>query len=42
MLIKLKEKIKKHSWKALAAIFMYYLIRDSILYFFIPYILVTK
>ncbi len=34
--------IKKHKWKALVAIFFYYLIRDSILYILIPYILISK
>lgn len=39
---RIREKVKKHGWKAVAAIFLYYLIRDSILYIFIPYILISK
>ena len=34
-----KEQIKKHGWKAVLGIFIYYLVRDLILYVFIPYLL---
>ena len=32
-----KKTVKKHGWKLFIIIFMYYLIRDSILYIIIPY-----
>ena len=33
----LKKTVKKFGWKLFAIIFLYYLIRDSILYIIIPY-----
>lgn len=32
-----KKTVKKFGWKLFAIIFLYYLIRDSILYIIIPY-----
>ena len=32
-----KKTLKKYGWKLFTIIFLYYLIRDSILYIFIPY-----
>ena len=32
-----KKTVKKHGWKLFIIIFIYYLIRDSILYIIIPY-----
>ena len=32
-----KKTVKKYGWKLFAIIFLYYLIRDSILYIIIPY-----
>ena len=34
-----KGLVKKYGWKLVAAVFMYYLIRDSILYILIPYLI---
>lgn len=34
-----KALIKKHGWKVFGIIFTYYLIRDSILYILIPYLI---
>ncbi len=31
--------VKRYGWKVFAAFFLYYLIRDSFLYIFIPYVL---
>lgn len=31
--------VKKYGWKLVAAVFFYYLIRDSILYILIPYLI---
>ncbi len=33
---------KKYGWKLLLAVFCYYLIRDTILYIIIPYLIATK
>lgn len=35
----LKEKIKKHGWKAVLGVFTYYLVRDLTLYVLIPYLI---
>ena len=35
----LKKTVKKFGWKLFAVIFLYYLIRDSILYIIIPYLI---
>ena len=37
-----KNKIKKHGWKAVLGLFVYYLIRDLTLYVFVPYLLLTR
>ena len=34
-----KGLVKKYGWKLVLAVFMYYLIRDSILYILIPYLI---
>tara|TARA_B100000700_G_C14950678_1_gene811498 strand:- start:216 stop:410 length:195 start_codon:yes stop_codon:yes gene_type:complete len=34
-----KAMVKKHGWRMFAIIFTYYLIRDSILYILIPYLI---
>ncbi|MDA0913150.1 MAG: hypothetical protein O2818_09620 [Bacteroidetes bacterium] len=34
-----KGLIKKYGWKIVVAVFFYYLIRDSILYILIPYLI---
>jgi len=34
-----KGLVKKYGWKLVVAVFMYYLIRDSILYILIPYLI---
>ena len=34
-----KKTIKKFGWKLFAVIFLFYLIRDSILYIIIPYLI---
>ena len=34
----LKEFIKRKGWKIVAAVFLFYLIRDSFLYLFLPYV----
>ena len=34
-----KGLVKRYGWKLVAAVFMYYLIRDSILYILIPYLI---
>ena len=36
---KIKGFIKKYGWKAGVAIFLYYLIRDVILYILLPYLI---
>ncbi len=36
----IKLLLKKKGWVAFAAFFMYYLIRDSILYILIPYLVI--
>ena len=33
-----KEFIKRKGWKIVAAVFLFYLIRDSFLYIFLPYL----
>jgi hypothetical protein len=38
----IREKVKKHGWKAVVGIFFYYLIRDLTLYVFIPYLLLSS
>lgn len=35
----MKGLIKRYGWKLVVAVFMYYLIRDSILYILIPYLI---
>ena len=34
-----KGLVKKYGWRVVLAVFMYYLIRDSILYILIPYLI---
>ena len=34
-----KGLVKKYGWKLVVAVFIYYLIRDSILYILIPYLI---
>ena len=34
-----KGLVKQYGWKLVVAVFMYYLIRDSILYILIPYLI---
>ncbi|MBO74267.1 MAG: hypothetical protein CMD33_03230 [Flavobacteriales bacterium] len=34
-----KGLVKKYGWKLVLAVFMFYLIRDSILYILIPYLI---
>ncbi len=34
-----KGLVKKYGWKVVVAVFLYYLIRDSILYILIPYLI---
>ncbi len=31
--------VKKHGWKVVAGVFLYYLIRDTILYLVIPFLI---
>ena len=38
----IREKIKKHGWRAAVVIFFYYLIRDLTLYVAIPYFILNK
>ena len=38
----LKAFIREKGWKVVAAFFLYYLIRDSILYLLIPYLIVNN
>lgn len=38
----IKGFVKKHGWKLVVAVFMYYLIRDSILYILIPYLIINN
>ena len=38
----IKGFVKKHGWKLVAAVFFYYLIRDSILYILIPYLIINN
>ena len=38
----LKEFIRQKGWKIVAGIFIYYLIRDSILYILIPYLIINN
>jgi len=38
----IKSFIKQKGWKVVAAIFVFYLIRDSILYIIIPYFAITE
>jgi len=38
----LKEFFKKKGWKIVAGIFVFYLIRDSILYLLIPYLFINN
>jgi len=38
----IKSFIKKKGWKFLIAFFLFYLIRDSILYIIIPYFAITR
>jgi hypothetical protein len=37
-----KDFIKKKGWKIVAAIFVFYLIRDSILYIILPYLIINN
>jgi len=37
-----KEFIKRKGWKIVAAIFVFYLIRDSILYIILPYLIINN
>jgi len=34
-----KGLVKRYGWKLIVAVFMYYLIRDSILYILLPYLI---
>jgi hypothetical protein len=40
LIIAMKMMFKKYGWKVGVALFMYYLIRDVILYIIIPYLVV--
>tara|TARA_Y100001960_G_C13934782_1_gene476237 strand:+ start:263 stop:397 length:135 start_codon:yes stop_codon:yes gene_type:complete len=42
MFKKIKDYIKKNGWKAAAAIFVFYLIRDVSLYIILPWLIATK
>ena len=37
-----KEFLKKKGWKIVAGIFVFYLIRDSILYILLPYLIINN
>jgi len=38
----LKGFLKQYGWKVVAAVFLFYLIRDSILYIIIPYLVINN
>ncbi len=38
----LKEFFKKKGWRIIAAIFFFYLVRDSILYLLLPYLIINN
>ncbi|KAA3610197.1 MAG: hypothetical protein D8M58_06795 [Calditrichaeota bacterium] len=38
----LKEFLRQKGWKIVAGIFVFYLIRDSILYILIPYLIINN
>lgn len=42
LLQKAREAVKKHGWKALVAITLFYLVRDVTLYLILPYLIVRQ